>query len=357
MKKVRSYKSTIKKLENKQNLKRNMANVGDNVTVAGKSMKRFAVKMGQLCALIVLKTKNGCIKILKGIKVLFIKIKDSIKNLKVKISEKNKTFKAKRKQNSQKRKEEKKNKKKLYIESSKPKEIIVEYAPKSYISEEFRTLRTNLQFMSTDTELKTILVTSTTQKEGKSYTSANLAATFAQTGKKVILVDADMRKGRQHEIFEIEKCPGLSNYLSGVVAVKSKKEIITKFVKETKVEGLFLLPMGNTPPNPSELISSKKLDELLEALKENFDMIIFDGTPSSIVTDSVILSRKVDTTIIVAAHNLTKADELKKVKRDIKNVGGKIAGVVINKIPTKAKVYSNSYYYEQNTKTKFKFGA
>ncbi|HOZ54484.1 MAG TPA: polysaccharide biosynthesis tyrosine autokinase [Clostridia bacterium] len=233
----------------------------------------------------------------------------------------------------------------LTLDTSMPKEITVEYSPKSYVSESFRTLRTNIQFMNANKSIKTILVTSTMPSEGKSYVSSNLAATFAQANKKVIIVDSDMRKGRMHEIFKIVKQPGLSNYLSGVSSNEDSNEL-KNYIRETMIDNLYILPMGNTPPNPSELISSEKMITLIKELKEMFDVVIFDGTPSKIVTDSVILSREVDTTLIVTGHNKTKMDDLKKVQKDIENVGGKIAGVVINSVPIDTKKYASSYYYE-----------
>ena len=233
----------------------------------------------------------------------------------------------------------------LTLDTSMPKEITVEYSPKSYVSESFRTLRTNIQFMNSNKNIKSILVTSTMQAEGKSYVSSNLAATFAQANKKVIIVDADMRKGRIHEVFKIAKQPGLSNYLSGIT-VNGTSDEFKDYIKQTSIENLYVLPMGNTPPNPSELIASEKMISLIKNLKEIFDVVIFDGTPSKIVTDSVILSREVDTTLIVTGHNKTKMDDLKKVQKDIENVGGKIAGVVINNVPINTKKYASSYYYE-----------
>lgn len=239
-----------------------------------------------------------------------------------------------------------KNRKTPVLDTAKTKEITVEYLPKSYVSESFRTLRTNIQFMHANKDIKTILVTSTMPGEGKSYVASNLAATFAQANKKVIIVDADMRKGRLHDIFKISKKPGLSNYLSGVAVNDKDGNGLNSCISETEIENLYIMPMGNTPPNPSELIASTRMVELIKELRKLFDVIIFDGTPSKIVTDSVILSRETDTTLLVTGYNKTKMDDLKKIKRDIENVGGNIAGVVINSVPINTKRYANSYYYE-----------
>lgn len=226
------------------------------------------------------------------------------------------------------------------------KEVITFREPKSPISEIFRTLRTNIQFMNTKRSLKSILVTSTSPAEGKSWVTTNLAVAFAQAGKKVILVDCDLRKGRQFSLFNVAPTPGLSNYLSGISSNgEDSSTNILSYIKETEVENLYLIPAGNIPPNPSELLVSEQMAEAVENLKQICDLVIFDGTPSSLVTDAVIVSRYVDTTLIVAAYNKTKYEDLEKVKRDIENVGGKIAGVVINKVPVSQKEYYSTYYY------------
>lgn len=223
-------------------------------------------------------------------------------------------------------------------------ELIAYKDPKSPISEIFRTLRTNLQFMTSNKGLKTLLVTSSVPGEGKSWVSANLVSAFAQEGKKVIVVDSDMRKGRMHSVFDVEKKPGLSNYLSGIIEADDKDNIFN-YVRQTKVENLYVMPTGDVPPNPSELLVSDRMTSLIENLKNIFDIVIFDGTPSLIVTDALILARQVDTTLIVTAYKTTKMGDVEKIKKAIENVGGKIAGIVINKIPISAKKYEHSYYY------------
>ena len=225
------------------------------------------------------------------------------------------------------------------------KELIVQRSPKSPIAEVFRTLRTNIQFMNSKKTLKTLLFTSTMPSEGKSWISSNLAITFAQAGKKVILIDADMRKGRLHNMFQTDKVPGLSNYLSGIDSLWNTHNDIIKYVRGTEIDNLFLIPAGNIPPNPSELLASELTVEMLERLKDVFDIVILDGTPSLLVTDAIILSRLVDNTIIVTSHKFTKKDNLQKVKKAIENVGGNIAGVVINKIPVNVSKYESTYYY------------
>lgn len=224
------------------------------------------------------------------------------------------------------------------------KEIITYRNPKSPVSEVFRTLRTNIQFMNVNKKLKTLLVTSTLPGEGKSWVTSNLAITFAQAGKKVVLIDADMRKGRQYSIFGVTPQPGLANYLANS-SENDNMDKIGKYIQNTEVEGLFLISAGSVPPNPSELLSTLQMINLLNKLSEAFDLVIVDAPPCELVTDAILLSRVVDSTIVVAAHKQTKKANLQKTIKSIRNVGGNIGGVVLNKVPMDSKKYEKSYYY------------
>ena len=228
------------------------------------------------------------------------------------------------------------------------KELVTHRDPKSPVSETFRTLRTNIQFMNSNRRLKTLLVTSTMPGEGKSWVSSNLAITFAQAGKRVILIDADMRKGRLYNVFGVLPRPGLSNYLSGINGEQERSNI-SNYLRKTEIPNLLVIPAGNIPPNPSELLVTRQMRNLLEELKRECDIVIIDGTPSKLVTEAVILSRIVDSTIIVTSHNQTKKDDLQQVVKDIKNVGGNVAGIVYNKVPITSKKYNQNYYYSVNS--------
>ena len=223
--------------------------------------------------------------------------------------------------------------------------IVTNSESKSPIAESIRALRTNLQFMNYTNGLQTILMTSTVSGEGKSWVAANLATAFAQTGKRTVLVDADMRKGTVHTTFGLELTPGLSNYLSGVYMQKTD---IRSVVRGTPIENLYVITAGDIPPNPSELLLSDKMKDMLEDLKGFADVVIFDGTPSMLVTDAMILARLVGATVIVSEYNRTRIGDLKLVKQNLENVGAKIAGVVLNKIPTKAKRYGYGYGYGED---------
>ena len=167
-------------------------------------------------------------------------------------------------------------------------ELITLTNPKSPIAEAYRTLRTNIQFSNIDNELKCICVTSSGPSEGKTTTSCNLAETFAQSGKRVLLIDGDLRKPRVHKAFQLRGMKGLTNVLSG----QAKLEEVTQVVGSN----LNVIPCGPIPPNPSELISSNRMKELIEYLKERYDLIIIDAPPVGVVTDSAILSTIVDGT-------------------------------------------------------------
>lgn len=230
------------------------------------------------------------------------------------------------------------------------KELVVAKDPRAPISESFRALRTNLQFMNSSEENnQVILVTSTAPSEGKSWVSANIAIAFAQAGKKTCIVDVDMRKGRLYTLFNVAPTPGVSNYLTGVNVAKGANDI-SSFMQETELPNLYVISGGNIPPNPSELLISPKMQKMIAELKKTVDVIIFDGTPCNLVTDAIIVSRIVDQTIIVAGYNSTKMEDLKDVKRALENAGGKVTGVVLNKVPISNKKYDEKYYYGHSNK-------
>lgn len=223
----------------------------------------------------------------------------------------------------------------------KEKELVVHERPKSNVSEDIRTIRTNLQFTSSKEDSKVILVTSSVQGEGKSFISANLAATFAQNGETTILIDSDLRLGRTHKLFGVSNSMGLSNLLVG-----DNVSDWIDYVVETNIPDLYVIPRGVVPPNPSELLNSPNTKKLIKLLREKFDHIIFDGVPINGLPDSLILATIVDRVVIASAAGYTKIDELESTKKALKKVHANVAGVIMNKAPqTKRGKYSN--YYEQ----------
>lgn len=218
-------------------------------------------------------------------------------------------------------------------------DLIVHKNPKSPISEGIRTIRTNLQFATVNGNLKTIMITSSMPGEGKSFTSANLATTFAQNGSKVLLVDCDMRKGRLHKIFEIGNNKGLSNLLIDNIEKNYKK-----YIKKTEIDNLYLLPSGIVPPNPSELLNSNANKKLIEVLQKEYDYVIFDCTPVNGLPDALIMAGLVDKTLVVCAVGKTPIELLQKTKTSLSNVDAKIAGIIVNKSKTKYNKYYGHYY-------------
>lgn len=232
---------------------------------------------------------------------------------------------------------------------SKTGEIVNKENSKSYVTECINTIRTNILYMNSVKNAKTILVTSCLSQEGKSFTSSNIAAAFAETNKNVLIIDADMRKGRLNKIFNLDKGEGLSNYLYAMTEnIKENLNLAKKYIKETKIPNLHILPNGTIPPNPAELVDSKNMKNLLEMLKEIYDIIIIDSPPCMLVTDSIILSTIADSTILVVNSETTKIKNLLEVKKSIKIVGGNLIGVILNKVKTQSKTYGKSYYYGHN---------
>jgi len=219
------------------------------------------------------------------------------------------------------------------------KELVIVSKPKGASSEAIRTLRTNLQFTFVDNDVKVILITSSISGEGKSFISANLSSAFALSNMKVLLIDCDLRKGRQDKIFDIKEENGLSNLL--LDDIKNYQ----KYIHKTEIDNLFVLPGGIVPPNPSELLISDKNKELLELMKKNYDLIILDCPPVNAVTDALALSNLADEVVIVSAYKKTPVDLLISTKKLLENSGAKIAGVVVNQMKqSKNKYYYNKYY-------------
>lgn len=215
--------------------------------------------------------------------------------------------------------------------------FIVEKKPNSIAAEAYRTLRTNIQYSSFDKEIKTMVVTSSEPGEGKSTTAGNMALSFAQSEKSVILIDCDLRKPSLHRKFKVSNLVGLSDVLIG-------KEKMNDAVNEYS-ENLHILTSGKLPPNPSEMLGLKAMGRLLEELKSKYDIIILDSAPLQAVTDAQILSTKVDGTILVVRAEKTKRDSVQQAKALLDKVGANILGTVLNGVENTRKKY---YYYYGN---------
>lgn len=219
--------------------------------------------------------------------------------------------------------------------------LITHLDPKSPVSEAYRTLRTNLQFSKVEGNIKTMLITSSGPKEGKSTTSANLAIAIAQSGKKVVLIDADLRRPVVHSIFGLDKADGVTNYLMNDISY-------SKMIKKTIIDNLSIVSSGILPPNPSELISSKRMEELIERLKTDFDMVLFDTPPVIAVTDAAILSTKVDGALLVVSAGQTNIDAVIRAKALLDNVNARLLGALLNSVEIGGMYGTYYYYYYHN---------
>ena len=207
--------------------------------------------------------------------------------------------------------------------------------PKTIVSEQFRTIRTNLNFSMPDKDLKTLLITSSSPGEGKSTISSNIAIVFAQEGKKVLLIDADMRKPTIHYTFDLKNTFGLSSVLTRQVELEQA-------YNKTAVEGLFVLTSGPIPPNPSELLASKHMDQIMLTVTEQFDIVIFDTPPVLSVTDAQIMSNKCDGTVLVVNSGVAEKAMVLKAKESLRASKGNLIGVILNNY----KLERDHYYYQ-----------
>lgn len=219
--------------------------------------------------------------------------------------------------------------------------LITLASPRSPVSEAYRTLRTNLEFSSLDEPLKTVVVTSPGPEEGKSTTLANLAVTLAHAEKRVILVDCDLRRPSQHEIF------GLSNEVGLTTMVVDEQAMRDPPLLETGVEGLQLLPSGPLPPNPSELVGSRRMAEIIRALSERADLVLFDAPPIIAVTDAAVLASRVDGVLLVIKAGATKRDHAKRAKALLEKVNAHVVGAVLNNVKMDTSYYR--YYREKGS--------
>jgi capsular exopolysaccharide synthesis family protein len=229
--------------------------------------------------------------------------------------------------------------KKKKTNSNPSRKLVTTLDPKSPISEQYRTIRTNIQYSSIDQEQQAIMITSSGPAEGKSTTAANLAVTFAQLGKKVLLVDADLRKPTVHHTFN-------QGNLVGFTSVLTKQATFEDAVITTDEQDLYILTSGPIPPNPAELLSSKAMEQFIEKAKREYDFVLFDTPPLLAVADPQILANKCDGSILVVYSGKTEIDQAKKAKELLTNAKSKLLGVVLNH----KEIKNNDYYYYYGTK-------
>lgn len=229
------------------------------------------------------------------------------------------------------------NRKKKLNNLTNDRKLITHLNPKSTISEQYRMIRSNIMFSNIDKEIKKIVITSAAPSAGKSTTAANIAVTYAQSNKKVLLIDADLRKPTVHYTFNKKNVFGLSNLITGQINLQNA-------VQNSHIDNLSIMTSGPIPPNPSELLSSLRFNTILNEIDEYFDIIIIDTPPILAVTDASILSNLVDGTIMVTNIKTNNKVHLKRAKDILIKSGANILGIVLNNVEVKGK--DDYYYYE-----------
>jgi capsular exopolysaccharide synthesis family protein len=221
--------------------------------------------------------------------------------------------------------------------------------PDSMASEAFRALRTRMQLLRFNKDsLKTFLVTSSAPQEGKTIIAINLAGSYAQSGRKTLIVDCDLRKPRVQEIFKIKRIPGLTDYLYGNISLE-------ELIHKSEMDNLDYVTCGTIPPNPAEMLESEPMKEFLREMRDRYDIVILDSPPIIAVTDSEILTTVVDGTILVVSADTTELDLMEKSVEVMKKDKISFLGTVLNNFSYKSgygSYYKYYYYYSGNSERK-----
>jgi non-specific protein-tyrosine kinase len=228
--------------------------------------------------------------------------------------------------------------------SSAGEELITVRHPRSPISEAFRSLRTNLQFAGNETPLRTLLVTSPSPSDGKTTIVANLASVIAQSGRNVVILDADLRRPRIHKMFQLSNRVGLTDQFIRT------QDRFDGSLKSTEVANLHAITSGNLPPNPSELLSSARMSEIFKLLSDQFNTVIVDSPPTLLVTDAMVLAQHVDGVLLVVKPSVTKWAALRQAIEQLQHVKAKLLGIVVNDVNIGRSRY---YYYRGYYKQKY----
>lgn len=225
-----------------------------------------------------------------------------------------------------------------------PEKLVAHKEPFAPESEAYRMIRSNIQFMAVDRPIKAIMVTSATSGEGKTLTAANLGVVMAQAGLKTIIVDTDLRRPMQHQVFHVPNMEGLTNLL------RSPQLEVNGHLANTEIENLQVLTSGEIPPNPSELLGSQRMGQLLDRLSELADVLIFDSPPVLAVADATILSTRVDGLVLVTEAGQTRRDAARQAIDHLQQAGATLLGGVLNRVPHKRGGYYYYYssYYHHN---------
>lgn len=216
------------------------------------------------------------------------------------------------------------------------------------VVEAYKTIRTNLQFSLNKKIGNVIMVTSTLPRDGKSTIVSNVGVAFSQAGSKVLVLDADMRKPRLNKFFNIPAVPGLSNYLAGLSP-------LSDVILETSYPNLHVIPSGILPPNPAELLSGEAFEELIDLLKQEYELILIDTPPANIVSDAMVVTKSSDGVIIVVRHGVTTHPEITKAIKSLEFVNAKLLGIVLNAVDY-GKMYGKKYDYYNKGKYGYSYG-
>lgn len=216
--------------------------------------------------------------------------------------------------------------------------IVTQHDPKSPISEAYRALRTNFQFATMQNKPKTVMVTSAVPGEGKTTTVVNLTVTMADQGMRVVVVDTDLRRPNVHRVLRMERGPGLADVLREGLDLKS-------VIRPTRIENLWVISSGRVPPNPSELIGSDRMAQVMRELSEQFDLVVCDAPSILVVTDPVLLATHVDTCVLVCAAGFARRETVQRAAKLLQTAQAGIAGVVLNGLETTRRNYYYYYYY------------
>ena len=227
-----------------------------------------------------------------------------------------------------------------YVKGGLKRRLITREDPRSPVSEAYRSLRTSMLYTDIDKKTRSILVSSAGPGEGKTTTVANMAITYANLGKKTLLIDTDLRRPVVHKVMDLDKEPGITNYLAENIGD------FNELVKPTDIKNLFAVTSGIIPPNPSELLGSQRMADLIYNLEKDWDMILFDSPPLVAVTDATMVSKAIDCIVIVVKVGQTDKKAFEHTIQSLRNVNAPIQGVVLNAV-THKNSYGSYYYYYQ----------
>jgi len=211
--------------------------------------------------------------------------------------------------------------------------------PKSPVSEAYRSLRTSLLYSSSKKEPKSILISSAGPGEGKTTTVANLAITYANLGKKTLLVDTDLRRPVVHKVFEINREPGITTYLSAAT------DNYNSLIQDCEIDNLSIITAGIIPPNPSELLGSDRMTKLVKQLENDWDMVLFDSPPLVAVTDANMISQEIDQIVLVVKVGQTDKKAFHHTVANLRNIKAPLGGIIMNAVTHKSSYGSYYYYY------------